>query len=158
MASMSTSFYSSLVVVTVVIDVQSLASHWLWWNSLSESTSLTCLSRNCFRPALPGQDSHWCIIHSFLVESQTIFKIKSLYVTSRLIALTNRISFWWILHTHTEWEPEGLASTHHFGQNVQNLENPSITLGYFSLKAAYVSLRLHRTRHFCLWTPLTMVT
>ena len=71
---------------------------------------------------------------------------------------TNRIAFWWILHTHTEWVPEDPASTHHFGRNVQNLENPSLTLGYFSLKAAYISHRLHRTRRFCLWTPFTMQT
>ena len=158
MASMSTSFYSSHVVVTMVSDARSVVSHWLYWNSLSESTSLSCSSRNCFRLALPGQDSHQCIIYSFLVESQTIFEIKSLYLISQLIASTNRIAFWWILHTHTEWVPEDPASTHHFGWNVQNLENWSLALGYFSVKATCMSLRLHRTRHFCLWTPFAMLT
>ena len=155
---MFTSLYFLHVLVTVVSDARSVISHWLQWDSLSESTSLSCSLRNCFIPGLPGQDSHQCIIHSFLVESQTIFEIKSLYVISQLIASTNRIAFWWILHTHTEWVPEDPASTHHFGQNVQNLENPSLTWGYFSLKSAYISLRLHRTRHFCLWTHFAMQT
>ena len=43
------------------------------------------------------------------------------------------------------WRP---STTHHFGWNVQNLENLSLPLGYFSLKAAYISLRLHRKRRF----------
>ena len=157
MPSMSTSLYSLHVVATVVNNAQSVVSHWLQWNSVSESTSLRCSSRNCLRLALPGQDSHQCIIHSFLVESQTIFEIRSLYVISQLIASTNKIAFWWILHTHTEWVPKDPASTHHFGWNVQNLENPSLTLAYFSLKTAYISLRLHRARRFLLLTPFAML-
>ena len=108
--------------------------------SLSESTSLSCSSRNYLRPALVGQDSHQCLIHSFLLASQTIFEIRYLWVKSQLIASTSKIAFWWIRHTDTKWISDDPASSQHFARNVQHLEHPSITLGNFSLQAMYISL------------------
>ena len=93
----------------------------------------------CGTPLVIVEFTYW-IIHPFLLASQTIFQIKSLYVICLLIASINRFALWWIRHTHTKLVPEEPAILQHFVQNAQNLETLSLTLRYFSLKAGYISL------------------
>ena len=58
-------------------------------------------SRNSFRVAVPGQDTHRCVMHLLLSVLQTIFLIRSLYVKSQSTASTSNITFWWALQTQT---------------------------------------------------------
>ena len=105
---------------------------------------LNSWSRNSFRVAVPGQDSHRCMMHLLLSVLQTIFLIRSLYVKSQSIASTSNTTFWWALQTQTEWVIFEPARTHHLGLKAQNFENPIFTFRCFSLKAVYNSCILQR--------------
>ena len=70
--------------------------------------------------------------------------MRSLYVRSKFIALTNNATFLWALQTQTEWVFFEPARTHHLGLKAQNFENPIFTFGCFPLKAVYNSCKLQR--------------
>ena len=76
-----------------------------------------------------------CIIHSQFDESHTALLTRSLYVTSQFRASTNKMMFWWVVKTHTEFVPDESTMTHHLRRRVQNLENPTFTSGFLSLNA-----------------------
>ena len=70
--------------------------------------------------------------------------MRSLYVKSQSTASTSNTTFWWALHTQTEWVIFEPARTHHLGLKAHNLENPIFTFGCFSLKAVYNFCKLQR--------------
>ena len=101
-------------------------------------------SRNSFRVAVPGQDSHWYMINLSLSVLQTIFLIRSLYVKSQIIALTSNATFWWALQTQIESVVFESARIHHLGLKAQNFENPIFIFGCFPFKVVYNSWKLRR--------------
>ena len=101
-------------------------------------------SRNSFRVAVPGQDTHRCVMHLLLSVLQTIFLIRSLYVKSQSTASTSSTIFWGALQTQTEWVIFEPARTHHLGLKAHNFENPVFTFGCFSLKRVYNFCKLQR--------------
>ena len=85
--------------------------------------------------SFPGQVVQQCIIHSQSDGSHTTLLTRSLYVTSQFRASTNKMMFWWVVKTHTEFVPDESTMTHHLRRRVQNLENPTFTSGFLSLNA-----------------------
>ena len=142
--SIKVSLYSLQVAVKVVIIAQSIVSSWQYLNFSSSSCLLSFWSSNSFLVAVPGQDSHRCMMHLLLSVLQTISLIRSFYVKSPSTASTSNTTFWWPLQTQTEWVIFEPARTHHLDLKAQNFENPIFTFGCFSLKAIYNSCKSQR--------------
>ena len=131
-------FILDLIISTLnaTLEVPSLCP---WSSCLSSSWS-----RNYFRVAVPGQDSHLYMINLLLSVLQTIFLIKSLYVKSQFMASTSNATFWWGLQTQIGCVMFETARPHHLSLKAQNFENPIFIFGCFSLKAVYNSCKLQR--------------
>ena len=64
------------------------------------------------------------------------------------MALSKSFTFWWCVHTHTEWVPFGPAVMHHLGLKLANFEKLKERSGFSVLKEEWSSLMLHRSNLF----------
>ena len=103
-----------------------------------------------FNFVTPGQALHSPKLHIGSGGLHMILAKQWWYVGTSGICIPNIISltFWCIVHTHTECEPLAPAKMQCLGRSSANLENQIFCLGRFCLNSWYTSPKLLRTSHF----------
>jgi len=115
----------------------------------------SCYNCNIYKIFFPGQLEQRWSMHCLFDKSHTIIFIMSLWFIPQVMAIN--WAFWWMEQTKAEWLPYAPGRIHHFDLE-QNFASPIFAVGWLLANAAYSSLSVQKTRHFCWWTLWLMLT